>query len=70
MHQANQADLKNPKLVQLFDRYATYNGSDPYRAPGILNIIPHLEHGIGTYLPKKECMKSPAVWCSLPRIWA
>jgi len=53
MHQANQADLKNPKLVQLFDRYATYNGSDPYRAPGILNIIPHLEHGIGTYLPEK-----------------
>ena len=51
MHQANSADLKDPKLVQLFDRYATYNGSDPYRAPGILNIIPHLEHGIGTYLP-------------------
>lgn len=53
MHQANKADLKNPKLVQLFDRYATYNGSDPYRAPGILNIIPHLEHGIGTYLPNE-----------------
>jgi phytoene desaturase len=53
MHQANEADLQNPKLIQLFDRYATYNGSDPYRAPGILNIIPHLEHGIGTYLPEK-----------------
>jgi phytoene desaturase len=51
MHSDNQAMLNNPKLVQLFDRYATYNGSDPYRAPGVLNIIPHLEHGIGTYLP-------------------
>lgn len=53
MHQANKRLLKNPKMVQLFDRYATYNGSDPYRAPGILNIIPHLEHGIGTFHPVK-----------------
>jgi phytoene desaturase len=51
MHEDNAAILKNPKLVQLFDRYATYNGSDPYRAPGVLNIIPHLEHGIGTFHP-------------------
>jgi phytoene desaturase len=53
MHQANESALKNPKLVQIFDRYATYNGSDPYRAPGMLNIIPHLEHGIGTFIPAK-----------------
>jgi phytoene desaturase len=53
MHKANEASLNHPKLVQIFDRYATYNGSDPYQAPGILNIIPHLEHGIGTYFPKK-----------------
>lgn len=53
MHADNKRMLQHPKLVQLFDRYATYNGSDPYRAPGILNIIPHLEHNIGTYLPVK-----------------
>jgi diapolycopene oxygenase len=52
MHSANQKRLKNPKLVQLFDRFATYNGSNPYRAPGILNIIPALEHHFGTYLPE------------------
>ncbi len=52
MHRSNNAALNHPKLVQLFDRYATYNGSDPYRAPGVLNIIPHLEHNIGTFLPK------------------
>lgn len=51
MHNDNQHILKHPKLVQLFDRYATYNGSDPYRAPGVLNIIPHLEYGIGTFIP-------------------
>jgi phytoene desaturase len=53
MHAFNEKNLNHPKLVQLFDRYATYNGSNPYQAPGILNIIPHLEFGIGTYFPKK-----------------
>ncbi|KAF0131165.1 MAG: phytoene desaturase [Bacteroidetes bacterium] len=53
MHRENARFLKHPKLIQLFDRYATYNGSDPYRAPGILNIIPHFEHGIGTFHPVK-----------------
>lgn len=51
MHGDNKRILRNHKLVQIFDRYATYNGSDPYRAPGILNIIPHFEHGIGTFHP-------------------
>lgn len=53
MHKANQKALNHPKLVQIFDRYATYNGSNPYVAPGILNIIPHLEHGIGTFFPTR-----------------
>lgn len=47
----NRKKLRHPKLVQLFNRYATYNGSDPYRAPGILHSIPHLEHNLGAYLP-------------------
>ncbi len=51
MNATNQA-VKHPKLVQLFNRYATYNGSNPYQAPGILNSIPHLEHGIGAFFPK------------------
>ena len=37
----------DPRSVQLFDRYATYNGSNPYDAPGTLNIIPHVEYGLG-----------------------
>lgn len=53
MHNANEKALNHPKLVQIFDRYATYNGSNPYAAPGILTIIPHLEHGIGTFFPTK-----------------
>lgn len=52
LHQHNQNKLPDPRLVQLFDRYATYNGSDPYQAPGILASIPHLEFNIGTFLPE------------------
>jgi phytoene desaturase len=51
MHKANKAAFSNPKLVQLFNRYATYNGSNPYKASGILTIIPHFEFGFGAYFP-------------------
>jgi phytoene desaturase len=52
MHQTNEKRLKHPKLVQYFNRFATYNGSNPYEAPGTLNIIPHLEHHIGAFFPR------------------
>jgi len=52
MHEANEKALKDARLVQLFDRYATYNGSDPYQAPGTLHIIPHLEFNKGAYFPE------------------
>ena len=51
MHGVNKRHLRHPKMVQFFDRFATYNGSNPYRAPGILNIIPHFEQGFGAYFP-------------------
>jgi phytoene desaturase len=53
MNRANEELFDNPKLVQLFNRYATYNGSDPYETPATLNIIPHLEFNIGAFFPKK-----------------
>lgn len=40
------------QVRQLFNRYATYNGSDPYRAPGTLAVIPHAEYGFGAWLPE------------------
>jgi phytoene desaturase len=52
MHQANTARFKNEKTIQLFNRFATYNGSNPYQAPALLNIIPHLENNIGAYVPR------------------
>ena len=53
MNAANERRFEHPKLVQLFNRYATYNGSDPYQTPATLNIIPHLEYNIGAFFPKK-----------------
>ncbi|MEZ0610927.1 1-hydroxycarotenoid 3,4-desaturase CrtD [Fibrella sp. WM1] len=51
MNAANERRFRHPKLVQLFNRYATYNGSDPYQTPATLNIIPHLEYNIGAFFP-------------------
>jgi diapolycopene oxygenase len=52
MHAVNRRWFSDPRVVQLFDRYATYNGSDPYRASGVLTQIPHLEHNLGAYFPR------------------
>ncbi|WP_418983481.1 phytoene desaturase family protein [Alistipes sp.] len=53
MHGANRRDFRDRRLVQLFDRYATYNGSSPYRAPATLNMIAHLEHNLGASFPER-----------------
>ncbi|MBL7965608.1 MAG: phytoene desaturase [Prolixibacteraceae bacterium] len=52
LHQFNTEELEHPKLVQLFDRYATYNGSNPYQTPATLSVISHLEHNLGAYIPE------------------
>ena len=49
VHGAVKSFFKDPHLIQLFDRYATYNGSSPYLAPATLNIIPYVELGMGGY---------------------
>ena len=53
MHRSNSRRFRDPRIVQLFDRYATYNGSNPYVAPAALNVIAHLEHNLGAFFPEK-----------------
>ena len=53
----NQKSFKDPNLVQLFNRYATYNGSNPFEMSGLYSMIPHLEMNDGTYFPT-EGMRS------------
>ncbi|MFZ4592202.1 MAG: phytoene desaturase family protein, partial [Ignavibacteria bacterium] len=43
IHEANASFFEDERLVQLYDRYATYNGSNPYSAPATLNLISHVE---------------------------
>lgn len=52
MHDLNAKHFEKPQTIQLFNRFATYNGSNPYQAPGMLSLIPHLELNQGTFYPK------------------
>jgi phytoene desaturase len=52
IHQAVRAHFTDPHLIQLFDRFATYNGSSPYRAPATLNVIAHVEMAQGAWYPR------------------
>jgi phytoene desaturase len=52
LHEENTSAFKDARMVQLMNRYATYNGSSPYRTPGIMSMIPHLEQHYGTFFPK------------------
>ncbi len=48
----NEQAFTKLHTIQLFNRYATYNGSNPYQAPGMLSLIPHLEQNEGTFYPE------------------
>ena len=51
MDAAVRAHFHSPYLRQLFNRYATYNGSSPYLAPATLCLIPYIElAGGGWYI--------------------
>jgi phytoene desaturase len=52
MAKENEDTFSNPKTHQIFNRYATYNGSSPYLAPAMLNMIQHLEMTEGVFLPE------------------
>jgi len=53
LNKVNQAQLKEPHLVQFYNRFATYNGSNPYKTPGMMTLVQHLEQHYGTFIPKK-----------------
>lgn len=51
MNAVNEKSFSDPRLVQLFNRYATYNGSSPYLSPATLNLIAYVEIVKGAYYP-------------------
>jgi len=49
MHDRLKHYFKDPRLIQLFARFATYNGSDPYRTPATFNVVAHAELAFGSW---------------------
>jgi phytoene desaturase len=41
--------LNDPRQVTLIDRYATYTGSDPRKAPAVLATVPYVEQTFGAW---------------------
>lgn len=41
--------LRDPRMRLILDRYATYAGSDPRRAPAVLATIPYIEQTFGAW---------------------
>lgn len=59
LHAANARAFSDPRAAQLFDRYATYNGSSPFRTPATMRIIPHVEYAFGGYALKGGIVALP-----------
>lgn len=67
LHQFNERSFSTPEAVQLFNRFATYNGSNPYSAPGMLSLIPHLEQNQGTFYPYGGMISIPNALVALAK---
>jgi len=52
VHKKLTTFFNDQRLQQLFGRYTTYNGSDPYQAPATLNVIPYVELVMGAWYIK------------------
>jgi phytoene desaturase len=52
MYEANTSFFETQEAVQFFNRFATYNGSNPYQTPATLNLISTLEMQDGAFFPK------------------
>ncbi|GCE05522.1 phytoene desaturase family protein [Dictyobacter aurantiacus] len=44
--------FEDAHIRQLFDRYATYNGSSPYQVASVYSIIPYVEMADGGWYPR------------------
>lgn len=48
----NKSKFESEKMQLIFNRFGTYNGSNPYQMSGLYSMIPNLELNDGTYFPK------------------
>jgi diapolycopene oxygenase len=59
MNKENSGRFVTSHARQFYNRFATYNGSDPYKAPATLNVIPHLESAMGAWYPEGGMRRIP-----------
>jgi phytoene desaturase len=52
LSQIAERRFRDPRLRQLLERFATYAGADPARAPGTLSVIPYTETAFGAWHPR------------------
>lgn len=51
--------FKSEKMRQLFNRFATYNGSSPYKIPATFALIPFVEFGFGAWYARGGIYEIP-----------
>jgi phytoene desaturase len=51
MDEANRNNFADEHTIRLFNSFASYLGSNPFKAPGVLNVISHFQLNAGIYLP-------------------
>ncbi|MFZ9029141.1 MAG: phytoene desaturase family protein [Crocinitomicaceae bacterium] len=59
LNKYNEKRLQSDKLVKIFNRYGTYNGSNPFQMSGLYSMISHLENNHGTFFPEKGMRSIP-----------
>jgi phytoene desaturase len=57
--------FRSPKLQQLFNRFATYNGSSPFQTPATFALIPYVEFGLGAWYVKGGMYEIPKALAQL-----
>ncbi len=55
----NKSYFQSPKMQQLFNRFATYNGSSPYQTPATFALVPYVEFGLGAWYVKSGMYEIP-----------
>nr|MDQ3323844.1 NAD(P)/FAD-dependent oxidoreductase [Acidobacteriota bacterium] len=59
--------FESAKLRQLFNRFATYNGSSPYRTPATFALVSYVEFGMGAWYAKGGMYEIPKALEKLAR---
>ncbi len=63
----NKKRFASAKMRQLFNRYATYNGSSPYKTPATFSLLPFVEFGLGAWYVRGGIYNIPLALSKLAR---